>query len=152
MARPQHPNRSLFVNIPVEDLKRSVEFFTRLGFTFDPQFTDETATCMLVGEQAQFMLLTRERYLEFTKGTPFADTNATIPAMYAFSLDSREQVDEVVEAAVANGGAKAGEPQDLGFMYGQAFTDPDGHYFEPVWMDHAAAGAGPEAAMEPTTA
>ena len=145
MEIPQHPNRNLFVNIPVEDLDASVAFFTKLGFTFNPLFTDETATCMLVGEQAFFMLMIKSRFQEFTKGRPLADLSTQVPAMYAISVDSREQVDELVELAEANGGSVIGEPQDMGFMYSRAFGDLDGHYFELLWMDPAAAEAGPEA-------
>lgn len=147
MSSPQHPNRSLFVNIPVEDLDRSVAFFTKLGFTFNPLFTDETATCMLVGEQAYFMLLTKPRFQEFTKGRPFADLATQVPAMYAFSTDSRECVDELIEAAVAGGGSEIGDGQDMGFMYSRAFSDLDGHYFEVLWMDPAAVEQGPESQM-----
>lgn len=146
MTTPAHPNRSLFVNIPVDDLDRSVEFFTKLGFTFNPLFTDETATCMLVGEQAYFMLLTKARFQEFTKGRPLADLATQVPAMYAFSVDSRAQVDQLADLAEANGGSAIGEPQDMGFMYSRPFSDLDGHYWEVLWMDQAAAGAGPEAA------
>lgn len=151
MDIPQHPNRSLFVNIPVADLDASVAFFTKLGFTFNPLFTDETATCMLVGEQAYFMLLTRERFAEFAEGKTVGDPRAAVPAMYAISLDSREQVDELADIAEASGGTGDGS-QDHGFMYSRAFRDIDGHYFELLWMDPAAAEAGPEAAMEATNA
>ncbi|MCW2926821.1 MAG: Glyoxalase/bleomycin resistance protein/dioxygenase [Thermoleophilia bacterium] len=147
MSVPQHPNRSLFVNIPVEDLDASVAFFTELGFSFNPLFTDETATCMLVGEQAYFMLLTKPRFQEFTKGRPFADLSTQVPAMYCFSVDSREAVDTVAEQAVAAGGTDIGDPQDMGFMRSRAFADLDGHYWEVLWMDPAAAQPAPDAEL-----
>jgi predicted lactoylglutathione lyase len=101
--------RKLFVNIGVEDLDRSVAFFTGLGFEFDPRFTDETATCMLVGEDAYFMLLTREK-LDAFRTKPYADPETSSQALFAISAESREAVD-----------------------------DPDGHHWEVFWMDMAAA-------------
>jgi uncharacterized protein len=126
--------RKLFVNIAVEDLDRSVEFFTKLGFSFDPRFTDETATCMLVGEDAYFMLLTRKRFDDFRK-KPLADAATHTEAIYAVSAESRAAVDQLAEKALAGGGSPAGETQDQGFMYGRSFRDPDGHHFEVFWMD-----------------
>lgn len=127
----------LFVNLPVRDLQRSIDFFEALGFAFNPQFTDDTATCMLVGEDAYFMLLTPDRFTGFTKrplGDPFEETGA----MFAISVESREAVDAMVRRALASGGAQASDPQDHGFMYGWSFRDPDGHHWEPFWMDPAA--------------
>jgi predicted lactoylglutathione lyase len=140
-------SRKLFVNIAVEDLDRSVEFFTKLGFSFNPQFTDETATCMLVGEDAYFMLITRERFGDFRK-KPLADAATSTEAIYAITADSREAADELADTAIANGGAALGEPQDQGFMYTRAFSDPDGHHFEVFWMDPAALEGSPEAMAE----
>ena len=99
---PKTP-RKLFVNIPVGDLQRSIEFFEGLGFTFDPQFTDPTATCMLVGTDAYFMLLTREKFAAFTK-RPTGDAHRETNALYALGVDSREEVDAMVNKAVAAGG------------------------------------------------
>ena len=133
--------RKLFVNIAVRDLQRSVTFFEALGFRFNPHFTDATATCMLVGEDAYFMLLTRDRFTGFSKrplGDPAAETNA----MFALSAGSREDVDAMVRAAVAAGGRDAADPQDHGFMYGRSFYDLDGHHWEAFWMDPAAIPAG----------
>jgi predicted lactoylglutathione lyase len=127
-------SRKLFVNIAVEDLPRSVEFFGKLGFSFDPFFTDETATCMLVGEDAYFMLVTRERFGEF-RAKPLADAATQTEAIYAVSAETREEVDDLVEKALAEGGSPAKEPMDQGFMYGRSFHDPDGHHFEVIWMD-----------------
>ncbi len=146
METPAHPSRNLFVNIPVDDLDASVEFFTTLGFTFNPLFTDETATCMLVGEQAFFMLLTKPRFLEFAKERGIDELSYdTSNASYAISVDSREEVDGSAELAGEHGGRPVGEPTDHGFMYGRAFDDPDGHCFDVLWMDPAAVTQGPEA-------
>jgi predicted lactoylglutathione lyase len=127
----------LFVNIPVSDLQRSIRFFEALGFSFNPHFTDATATCMLVGEDAYFMLLTKERFAGFSKrpaGDPRTETNA----LFALSVNSRAEVDEMVKKAVATGGSHAVDPQDHGFMYGWSFYDPDGHHWEVFWMDPSA--------------
>ena len=129
--------RKLFVNIPVRDLQRSIVFFESLGFAFNPQFTDATATCMLVGEDAYFMLLVRERFADFSK-RPIGDPGRETSALFAVSVNSREEVDEMVEKAVAAGGSHAVDPQDHGFMYGWSFYDLDGHHWEVFWMDPAA--------------
>jgi predicted lactoylglutathione lyase len=135
--------RKLFVNIAVEDLDRSVEFFTKLGFEFDPRFTDETATCMLVGEDAYFMLLTREKFGDFRR-KPLADAATGTQAIFALTAESRDAVDKLVDTALGIGGSPAGEPQDQGFMYGRSFLDPDGHHFEVFWMDPKVLEQGPE--------
>lgn len=132
-TRPTTP-RKLFVNIPVSDLQRSIRFFEALGFTFNLQFTDATATSMLVGEDAYFMLLTKERFADFSKA-PLGDPRTATSALYAISVNSREEVDEMVEKAVAAGGSYAVEAQDHGFMYGWSFKDPDGYHWEVFWMD-----------------
>jgi predicted lactoylglutathione lyase len=129
--------RKLFVNIPVNDLQRSIEFFETLGFTFNPQFTDATATCMLVGEDAYFMLLTKDRFADFSKRA-MGDTRTETNAMFAISVDSRSEVDEMVKKAVAAGGAHAVDAQDHGFMYGWSFYDLDGYHWEVFWMDPSA--------------
>ncbi|HYE57035.1 MAG TPA: VOC family protein [Rhodothermales bacterium] len=129
--------RKLFVNIPVADLQRSIEFFEALGFTFNVQFTDATATCMLVGEDAYFMLLERDRFQGFSK-RPLGDARRETSAMFALSADSREDVDALVRKAIAAGGAYAADPLDHGFMYGWSFYDLDGHHWEVFWMDPAA--------------
>ena len=132
---PRTPHK-LFVNIPVSDLQRSIRFFESLGFAFNTHFTDATATCMLVGEDAYFMLLTRERFAGFSK-RPLGDARAETSALFALSVNSRAEVDEMVRKAVAAGGAHAVEPQDHGFMYGWSFYDIDGHHWEVLWMDPA---------------
>lgn len=127
----------LFVNIPVTDVQRSIRFFEALGFAFNPQFTDATATCMLVGEDAYFMLLVRDRFAGFTK-RPVGDPRQETTGIFALSVESREAVDEMVRKAVVAGGSHALDPQDHGFMYGWSFHDLDGHHWEVFWMDPAA--------------
>ena len=126
--------RKLFVNIPVSDLQRSITFFEALGFTFNQQFTDASATSMLVGEDAYFMLLVRDRFSDFAK-RPIGNPQEQTTAMYALGVNSREEVDEMVRIAVASGGSHAADPQDHGFMYGWSFFDPDGHHWEVFYMD-----------------
>ena len=135
-TRPTTPHK-LFVNIPVSDVQRSIRFFEALGFSFNPQFTDATATCMLVGEDAYFMLLDRQRFAGFSK-RPAGDPRAQTNALFALGVASRAEVDAMVERAVAAGGSHALEPQDHGFMYGWSFYDLNGHHWEVFWMDPAA--------------
>jgi predicted lactoylglutathione lyase len=137
-------NRKLFVNLAVKDLDATVAFFTALGFTFDERFTDETATCMLIGEDAYAMLLVESKFGEFAK-KGIADADAATEAILAITADSREEVDDFVEKALASGGSPANDPYDLGWMYGKSFNDPDGHQWEIFWMDPVAAEKGPEA-------
>jgi len=133
------PNaRKIFVNLAVRDLKRSVDFFTKLGFTFNPKFTDENATCMIVNDDAYVMLLVEPFFKTFTK-RQICDTKAQTEGLFALSADSRAAVDEMVKTAVAAGGSYAVDPQDHGFMYGWSFYDPDGHHWEVFWMDPQAA-------------
>ena len=142
MATPT--TRKLFVNLAVKDLDRAVAFFTELGFSFDPQFTDETATCMLVGDDAFVMLLVADRFRDFTK-KELADSTRQTEAIVAVSADSREEVDELAEKALAAGASPANDPYELGFMYGRSFNDPDGHLWEVFWMDpNASRSAGSE--------
>jgi predicted lactoylglutathione lyase len=127
----------LFVNLAVEDLERSVAFFTQLGFTFDERFTDESATCMNVSDKAFVMLLVKPRFQDFTKKT-VSDSHTQTETILALSADSREEVDAFAEAALAAGASAANEPMDHGFMYGRSFNDPDGHLWEVMWMDPSA--------------
>ena len=138
--------RKLFVNLPVRDLSRSVDFFTELGFTFNPNFTDETATCMIVSEQAFVMLLVANRFADFTK-KQICDTSTHTEALLSISCESRAEVDALVQRALAAGGKHAMEPQDHGFMYGRSFYDLDGHHWEVMWMDPKAVELGPDAYM-----
>jgi uncharacterized protein len=134
--------RMLIPNIAVKDLDRSVAFFTGLGFTFDERFTDDTATAMVVNEQATVMLLTESKFAEFTT-RDIADATRQTEAIMALTADSREDVDEFADNAIELGGSPAKEPMDLGFMYGRSFHDPDGHHWEIVWMDPAALEQSP---------
>lgn len=131
-------SRKLFVNLPIRDLKRSVEFFTRLGFSFNPEFTDETTTCMIISEEAFVMLLSEPRFKDFTP-KQLCDTSSHVEALIALSATSRAEVDELLEKAIAGGGKEAGEAKDYGFMYYRAFYDLDGHHWEVVFMDPSAA-------------
>jgi uncharacterized protein len=128
--------RKLFVNLPVNDLNQSVRFFTRLGFSFNPQFTDDTATCMIVSDDIFVMLLTRTKFQSFAPN-PACDARASTEVLLALSCDSRAQVDEMVSTAINAGGNTYNTPQDHGFMYQHGFQDLDGHVWEIFWMDPA---------------
>ena len=129
----------IFVNLPVSNLDRSVNFFTRLGFTFNTQFTDETATCMIVSENIFVMLLTREKFASFTPKEICDATKAT-EVLICLSRESRKGVDDMVAAAIAAGGTSPAPPKDYGFMYQHGFEDPDGHIWELVHMEPSEAG------------
>jgi uncharacterized protein len=144
VTTPAHAGRMLFVNLPVSDLERSKAFFADLGFGFNALFTDETGACMLVGEHAFVMLLTREKFAEFAK-LPIADPTTHTLALYCFSVSSRDEVDSVSAAALAAGGREADDAEDYGFMYSRAFYDLDGHGWQVMWMDPAAVEQGPGA-------
>lgn len=130
-------SRKIFVNLAVKDLGKAVEFFTQLGFSFDPQFTDEHATCMIVSDEAFVMLLAEDRFKDFTK-KEIVDSTTHTEAILALSADSKEAVDELVNKALAAGGQPANDPMDHGFMYGWSFQDLDGHLWEVLWMDPSA--------------
>ena len=144
MTDPAHPGRMLFVNIPVADVERSKAFFAKLGFSYDPAFTGETAACMQVGEHAVVMLLSREKFAEFSK-LPIADPTTHALALYSFSVSSRDEVDAIGAAALAAGATEADDAEDFGFMYSRSFFDLDGHGWQVMWMDPTAAEQGPEA-------
>ncbi len=131
----------IFVNLPVKDLPASMAFFKALGFDFNPQFTDETAACMVISETIFAMLLTHEKFRQFTPKA-IADATRTSEVLIALSRDSREAVDNMVRDAVAAGGSTYNDPQDHGFMYGHGFQDLDGHIWELAWMDPAALQQG----------
>jgi predicted lactoylglutathione lyase len=126
--------RKLFVNLPVRDLKRSMEFFAALGFTFNPQFTDEKAACMVISEDAYAMLLQESFFKTFTT-RPIVDARQQTEGIFALSCSSRAEVDEMLKKALDAGGAPAMPSQDHGFMYGNSFYDVDGHHWEVMWMD-----------------
>lgn len=123
----------IFVNLPVNDLQASIAFFTRLGFTFNPQFTDDTATCMIVSDTIFVMLLTHDKFKTFTP-KPISNAKTSTEVLLAISRDSREAVDTMVREAVAAGGTTYNQPQDHGFMYAHGFQDLDGHIWELLYM------------------
>ena len=127
----------IFVNLPVKDLNKSIEFFTKLGFSFNQQFTDETATCMIVTDDIFVMLLTVEKFKTFTPNE-ICNAKKYTEVLVCLSLESRPRVDEMVRKAVAAGGATYNEPQDHGFMYGHGFQDLDGHIWELIYMEPSA--------------
>jgi predicted lactoylglutathione lyase len=130
-------SRKLFVNLAVRDLKRSMDFFSSLGFPFNPQFTDDNAACMIVSDEAFVMLLTQPFFKTFTT-RDLCDTAKQTEGLFALSCENRPEVDHVVDQAVAAGGKRAMPPQDHGFMYGSSFYDLDDHHWEVFWMDPKA--------------
>jgi uncharacterized protein len=137
----------IFVNLPVKDLNKSVEFFTKLGYEFNPQFTDENATCMLVGENIFVMLLVEKYFKTFTP-KEICDTSKYSEVLVALSFESRAAVDEMVAKAIAAGGTTYKEPNDMGFMYQHGFQDLDGHIWEIFFMDESAIPSGASDAVE----
>jgi len=132
--------RKIFVNLPVQDLNRSMAFFRELGFDFNPQFTNEQGACMVISDDIYAMLLTRDFFQGFT-GKPIADATKSTEVLVCLSCDSRAEVDELVRKARAAGGTVPREPQDHGFMYGHGFEDLDGHIWELAYMDMSQAPA-----------
>jgi predicted lactoylglutathione lyase len=124
----------IFVNLPVKDLETSKSFWSKLGYSFNPQFTDENAACLVFSDTIYAMLLTEARFKDFTK-KEIADAATSTEAILCLSADSREKVDELVDGALAAGGSPSNDPQDYGFMYGRSFQDPDNHLWEVMWMD-----------------
>lgn len=134
---PDRLKTKIFVNLPVKELNRSVAFFTKLGFTFNPQFTNENATCMIVGEDIFVMLLVEKFFKSFTK-KEVCDTSKNIEAIVALSVESREKVDQMIDKATEAGGSEPREKQDHGWMYGRSFEDVDGHLWEVLFMEESA--------------
>lgn len=130
-------NRKIFVNLPVWDLNKSRAFFESLGFEFNPQFSDDTAACLVISEEIYSMLLTHEKFATFSPN-PIADARQVTEVLIALSCNTREEVDQLVSKACAAGGKTFNEPQDYGFMYSHAFQDLDGHVWELVWMNPEA--------------
>lgn len=124
----------IWVNLPVNNLNASVAFFTKLGFTFNPQFTDENATCMIIGENIYAMLLVKPMFSTFMK-KEIADTSKSIEVILAISVESREAVDEMTEKAIAAGAESANATQEHGWMYARNFQDLDGHHWEVMFAD-----------------
>jgi len=127
----------IFVNLPVKDLSRTVEFFKKLGFAFNAQFTDENATCMIINDNIFVMLLVEKFFKSFTK-KEICDTTKDTEVIIALSTKSREKVDEMMHNVVEAGGKESREPQDHGWMYGRSFQDINGHLWEIIYMDEKA--------------
>jgi predicted lactoylglutathione lyase len=135
-------SRMIFVNLPVADLARATRFYEAIGLTRNPQFSDDTAACMVLSDLISVMLLTHDKFRMFTP-KEVADAHRTSEVLLCISCDSREAVDALAEAALATGGREPRDKQDHGFMYGRSIEDPDGHIWEPMWMDMAALGDRP---------
>jgi len=132
-------SRLIFVNLPVADLAHSIAFYEAVGARKNEQFSDHTAACMVISETISVMLLTHDKFRQFTPKA-IADAKTTSEVLICLSADSREAVDDMTNKAGAAGGAvDPGPKQDYGFMYGRSFEDPDGHIWEIMWMDVAAA-------------
>ena len=137
--------RAIFVNLPVADLGKSRAFLEALGAVNEPKFTDETAACMTFSDSIHVMILTHDKFRQFTP-RPIANANDASEVLLCLSADSREQVDSFIERGVAAGGtADPAAKQDYGVMYGRSIADPDGHIWEIMWMDPAAAEQGASA-------
>ena len=138
--------KMIFISLPVGNLARATAFYEAVGAAKNPQFSDDTASCMVFSESIYVMLLTHDKYRQFTS-KKIADAKATSQVLLCLSADSRDAVDDTVaKAEGAGGGADPGPKQDHGFMYGRSFEDPDGHHWEVMWMDVTAATAATPAA------
>lgn len=126
--------KEIFVNLPVKDLEKTKKFFAHLGFTFNPQFTDQNAACMVLGENIYVMLLLEPFFSQFT-AKAIADTATTVEVINAFSVESKEKVDEMAKLVVEAGGTEHRPAQDHGWMYQRSFQDIDGHLWEVMWAD-----------------
>jgi len=126
-------NTKIFINLPVADLPRSLAFFKALGYSHNPQFTDDTAACIVISEEIYIMALTHPKFCEFTPKA-ICDTSKSAEVLLCLSCESREQVQDLVTKAVAAGGSKYAEPKDYGFMFQHSFADPDGHQWELIYM------------------
>jgi uncharacterized protein len=137
ISQGEHMAQKIFVNLPVRDLKKSMDFFDKLGFTFNAQFTDETAACMIIGEDIHVMLLSEKKFKTFTP-KQICDATKSTEVLVCLSSASRNEVNEMVRKAVAAGGTTYKEPEDHGFMYGHGFQDLDGHIWELAFMEPSA--------------
>ena len=133
-------SKLIFVNLPVANLQAAKAFYEAIGFTNNPMFTDDTAACMVLTDVIHVMLLTHDKFAQFTPKR-IADATETSEVLICISADSRDGVDEITDKALAAGGSEPRERQDYGFMYGRSFEDLDGHIWEPMWMDMEAATA-----------
>ena len=129
---------NIFINLPVKDLDKSVEFFTALGYSFNPQFTDQNATCMIVSEDHIYVMLLVESFFKTFTTKPVADASKSTEVLVCLSCESRAAVDEMVRKAVAAGGSTPRQPQDHGFMYQHGYQDLDGHIWELIYMEPGA--------------
>ena len=127
----------IFVNLPVKDLGKSIDFFTNLGFSFNPQFTDENAGCLVISDDIYAMLVTESLFTSFTK-KDLVDATTSAEAILALGVESRQRVDELADKALAAGGQPSSEPNDQGFMYSRGFQDLDGHLWDVFYMDPTA--------------
>jgi uncharacterized protein len=131
-------SRMTFINLPVRDLGKSTEFFGKLGFAFDPQFTDDNATRMIVSDDTSVMLVVEPFFKQFIDPQDIADTSATREVLVGLSADSRDEVDDLAGRAAAAGAESLGDAEDDGFMYMRGFRDLDGHQWSFIYMDMAA--------------
>ena len=134
-------SKKVYINLPVKDLNKSIEFFTKLRFTFNPQFTDEKATCMIISDNHIYAMLITEEFFKTFISKPIADATKTAEVITCLSADSREEVDTMVENVKAGGGTETRDPWDHGRMYGRSFQDLDGHLWEIAYMDESATPA-----------
>jgi len=140
--------KMIFVNLPVTDLKRATAFYEAVGAVRNPQFSDDTASCMVFSETIFAMLLTHDKFRQFTP-RKIADAKTSTEVLICISADSRDAVDDIVGKAKAAGGSADPSPkQDFGLMYGRSFEDPDGHIWEVMWMDVAAAAGAQSATAD----
>ena len=129
--------QSIFVNLPVSDLKKSISFYESLGWKVNPQFSDETAACIVISPEIYVMVLTHPKFQEFTSRN-LADANQSTEVITALSAASKDEVNAQMEKGLANGGKEFRDPMDYGFMFNRAICDPDGHIWEFFWMDPSA--------------
>lgn len=134
-------NTKIFVNLPVKDLNKSIEFFTKLGYTFNQQFTDETATCMVVSDTIFVMLLTEVRFKDFTR-KPISDAKKQTEVLISLQVESKDKVNEMLGKALEAGGNIYADPQDLGWMFMRGFADLDGHQWEIFFIDESQIPKG----------
>src|SRR3989344_2184901 len=134
--------KQIFVNLPVKDLKKSIDFFTKLGFTFNPKFTNENASCMIIGENIFAMLLVEMFFKGFIPGKEISDTLKTTEALIGITAESRNEVDDLIAKVTAAGRKEYREKSDYGWMYSRSFEDLDGHIWEIFFMDESAMPKG----------
>jgi predicted lactoylglutathione lyase len=130
----------IFVNLPVADLNKSIAFYEGMGYQKNPDFSDETAACIVISEEIYVMVLTHPKFKEFTP-LPIGDAKKQTQGIFALSVDSKDEVNDMIGRATSNGGSEPRPPQDYGFMYSRAFADPDGHIWEMFWMEPSAIPA-----------